>query len=111
MGITHRHLPALPGADLTFVHDDVRPVHERMTEAARAKNVWLVGGGDVVGQFADHGLLDEIHLGVAPVVLRAGAPLLPRRLAASDLALSSVDRAGQFVHLVYTVTRSSQSGG
>lgn len=102
---THRDLPTIPGADVTFVHGDVRPVHERMTEAAGTKNVWLVGGGELVGQFTDHGLLDEIHLGVAPVLLGAGAPLLPRRLEASDLVLSSVDRGNQFVYLVYTVTR------
>ena len=103
---THRDPPATAGADVMFVHGDARPVHERMTEAAGTKNVWLVGGGDLVGQFADHGLLDEIHLGVAPVMLGAGAPLLPRRLDASELAMTSADPAGQFVNLVYTLTRS-----
>jgi dihydrofolate reductase len=31
---THRDLPAIPGADITFVRDDVRPVHEAMVAAA-----------------------------------------------------------------------------
>ena len=104
---THRNLAAIPGADVTFVRDDVVPVHQRMVEAANGKNVWLVGGGDLVGQFADHGLLDEVHLQVAPVMLGAGAPLLPRRLSASELALSRVDHDGQFVHLVYAVNRET----
>ncbi|HEY3479534.1 MAG TPA: dihydrofolate reductase family protein, partial [Streptomyces sp.] len=76
---THRDLPPLPGADITFVRGDVRPVHEAMTRAAGGRNIWLVGGGELVGSFADEGLLDEIVLGVAPVTLGAGAPLLPRR--------------------------------
>ena len=51
-----------------------------MSVAAAGQNIWLVGGGDLVGQFADQGLLEEVLLCVAPVALGAGAPLLPRRL-------------------------------
>jgi dihydrofolate reductase len=100
---THRDLPAIPGADLRFVSGDVGPVHEQMTAAADGQNVWLVGGGELVGTFADQGLLDEIHLGVAPVTLGAGAPLLPRRITSSRLRLTSVRQAGQFVQLTYAV--------
>src|SRR5204863_626081 len=60
---THRELPAVPGASISFVEGDVGRVHEEMTEAAAGKNVWLVGGGDLVGQFVDRGLLDEILVG------------------------------------------------
>jgi dihydrofolate reductase len=72
-----------------------------MTEAAAGKNIWLVGGGDLVGQFADRRLLDEILLSVAPVSLGRGAPLLPRRLTASQLELLEVDRDRQFARLRY----------
>ena len=47
--------------------------------------------GELVGQFHDHGLLDEVILGVAPVFLGSGAPLLPRRITAPDLELTDVD--------------------
>jgi dihydrofolate reductase len=100
---THRALPAIPGADISFVHGDVAPVHEEMTRAAAGRNIWLVGGGDLVGQFADEGLLDEIHVGVAPVTLGSGAPLLPRRLTASRLELVDVARDRQFARLTYRV--------
>lgn len=100
---THRQLPVIPGADLVFAHGDVRGVHEEMARAAADRNIWLVGGGDLVGQFADHGLLDEILLGIAPVMLGGGALLLPRRLLASDLTLAAVERGGQFVFLTYNV--------
>ena len=101
---THRDLPPIPDANITFVSGDVRPVHEAMVAAAKGKNVWLTGGGDLVGAFADRGLLDEIIVGVAPVTLGAGAPLLPRRLSSSQLKLSGVERAGQFVYLTYGVS-------
>ena len=100
---THRDLPVLPGAAITFVRDDVRPVHAAMAEAARGRKIWLVGGGELVGAFADQGLLDEIVLGVAPVTLGGGAPLLPRLLTSADLELTGVERAGQFAYLTYAV--------
>jgi dihydrofolate reductase len=100
---THRSPPAIPGADLTFVSDDVRPVHAAMVSAARGKNVWIVGGGELVGAFADAGLLDEIILGVAPVTLGAGAPLLPRRMTSSRLSLTTMEQRGQFAYLTYAV--------
>jgi dihydrofolate reductase len=102
---SHRDLPAIPGASLVFVRGDVTPVHAAMTEAAGGRNIWLVGGGDLVGQFADRGLLDEILVGVAPVTLGRGAPLLPRRLTSSQLELVDVSRFGQFARLAYRVRR------
>ncbi|AEV81293.1 deaminase [Actinoplanes sp. SE50] len=100
---THRDLPRVPGANLTFVRGDVTAVHRQMAAAAGDKNIWLVGGGELVACFADAGLLDELILGVAPATLGAGAPLLPRRLTAKRLTLTSVSRLGQFANLRYSV--------
>ena len=97
----HRELTPVPGADMFLTADDVAAVHAQMVEAAGGKNIWLMGGGDLFGQFADRGLVDEILLSVAPVTLGSGAPLLPRRLLAADLKLQSVDRNGQFAVLTY----------
>ena len=85
-------------------HDATRSaaVHGRMVAAASGRNVWLVGGGDLVGQFADAGLLDEILVTFAPVTLGAGAPLLPRRL---ELRLEETGRNGDFVGARYSVVR------
>jgi len=103
---THRTLPELPGAVLHFVQGDVAPVHEAMLAAAGGKNVWLVGGGELVGQFADRGLLDEIIVAVAPVTLGGGAPLLPRRLTSRDLTLVEAKQAGPFAKLRYRLGRA-----
>jgi dihydrofolate reductase len=101
----HRAVPEIPGTNVSFVQGDVAPVHAQMREAASDKNIWLIGGGDLVGQFADRHLLDEILLGVAPVTLGRGAPLLPRRLTASQLELVDVAREGQFAWLTYRVRK------
>jgi dihydrofolate reductase len=102
---THRKLPAIPGVALRFVKGDVAPVHREMTRAAADKNIWLVGGGELVGQFADRKLLDEILVGIASVTLGGGAPLLPRRLTAKDLELVDVARDEQFVRLTYRLRK------
>jgi dihydrofolate reductase len=104
---THRDLPVIPGADIRFVHGEVAPVHADMAVAAGDSDIWLVGGGDLVGAFADAGLLDEIHLGVQPVLLGAGAQLLPRRVTSTQLTLRSAERNGQTVNLVYAVARQT----
>jgi len=99
----HRELTTIPGLDIRVVRGDVMPVHAAMVEAAGDKNVWLVGGGDLVGAFADAGLLDEIWLGMQPVFLGAGAPLLPRRLTSKRITLESARKDGQQALLVYSV--------
>jgi dihydrofolate reductase len=101
---THRELPAIPNADIRFVQGDVRPIHEEMTAVAGAKNIWLVGGGELVGRFADEGLLDEIQLHMAPVTLGGGAPLLPRRITSPRLTLTSAEIVGGFAFLTYSVS-------
>lgn len=103
---THRELPAVEGADLRFVAGDVRPVHAAMRAAAGAKNVWLVGGGELVGQFHDAGLLDEMIVQVGSVTLGAGKPLLPRFIAFPPLELLSARAIGTgFAELRYAVPR------
>jgi dihydrofolate reductase len=97
---THRQLPVVPGAAIEFTSADVATVHAAMVEAAGDRNVWIVGGGDLVGQFADVGLLDEVIVFVAPVTLGAGAPLLPRRL---ELRLEELARSGDFVCAKFSV--------
>jgi dihydrofolate reductase len=99
---THRELPRVPGAQVELVSGDVAPVHEQMVRAAGGKNVWVVGGGDLAGQFADAGLLDEVLVTIAPVALGAGAPLLPRRL---ELSLEHVARNGDFVCATFGVVQ------
>lgn len=99
-----RKLPAVEGADIRFVQGDVAPVHAEMGDAADGKNIWLIGGGDLVGQFFDQGLLDELILSVAPVMLASGAPLLPRDITTPPLKLVDVQQHGDvFAVLTYQV--------
>jgi len=99
---TSRTLPAVPGADIRFARGDVRPVHDSMRAAAQGKNVWIVGGGDLAGQFYDQGLLDELFVQIGSVTLGSGKPLLPRSIVSPPLRLVSVRAVGTgFAELHY----------
>jgi dihydrofolate reductase len=101
---THRQLPVVPGAAIEFTSAPIRDVHAEMLAAADGRNVWIVGGGDLAGQFADAGLLDEVIVKIAPVTLGAGAPLLPRRL---ELSIEELGRNGDFAAARYSVVRGT----
>jgi dihydrofolate reductase len=103
---THRQLPSVPGANIRFASGDVRTVHAEMRAAAGSKNIWVVGGGELVGQFHDAGLLDELIIQVGSATLGSGKPLFPRRVLPPTLRLTAVQRIGaEFVELRYSVNR------
>lgn len=96
--LTHRDFA--PSEQVRFTQDDVATVHAEMTAAAGDQDLWLVGGGELVGNFHDAGLLDEVWLQYAPVTIGAGAPVLPRHV---ELKLEEVARNRDFVCARYEV--------
>lgn len=105
---TSRQLPQVVGADIRFVRGAVGPIHRQMRAAAGTRNIWLVGGGDLVGQFHDADLLDEVIVQIASVTLGTGRPLLPRRLTHPPLRLVSARMIGTgFAELHYAVPKQA----
>jgi len=103
---THQELPDIPGAEVHFVSGDVATVCEQeLLPVVHGKDIWLVGGGDLVGQFDDAGLLDEIQVHLTPVVLGAGKPLLPRRITSSRLSFREGSVVGQRCNVTLDVKR------
>ena len=108
---THRSLPLVAGADVRFRDGDVRPVHAEMRAAAGDHNLWIVGGGDLAGQFYDAGLLDELIVQIASVTLQRGKPLLPRRALSPVLRLVAVQQLGSgMAELRYEVDTAAAAG-
>jgi dihydrofolate reductase len=108
---TTRELPTPEGADIRFVRGAVADVLPEIREAAGDGDIWVVGGGDLAGQFFDIGALDRIALSIAPVALDGGAPLFPRRVESDRLRLVSAEARGQFVRAVYDVSATSLMPG
>lgn len=100
---TTRDLPVPEGADVRFVAGSVSEHLPAIRAAAGDGDIWVVGGGDLAGQFLDAGVLDEIALSVAPAALSGGAPVLPRTIGAERLVLTSARQVGPFARLVFAV--------
>ena len=109
---TSRPLSPIQGADIRFAAGDVGRVHAQMREAAAGGNLWIVGGGDLAGQFYDAGLLDEIIVQIGSVTLGGGKPLFPRRVLSPRLRLASVRQMGSgMAELRYEVCREDENSG
>ena len=87
--LSSRDLPEPEGedVDVRIGAAEVPGLHGEMLAAAGERDLWVVGGGNVVSQFADAGLLDELIVTVVPVVLGDGKPLFDRRLPGPPLQL------------------------
>jgi dihydrofolate reductase len=104
-----RQLPMIEGANIRLFNGDVRRAHAEMRAAAGDKNLWIVGGGDLAGQFHDAGLLDEMIVQIGSVTLGKGKPLFPRRVLSPGLRLTSVKQMGaDMVELRYDVQKDVQ---
>jgi dihydrofolate reductase len=98
---THRNFPSMEGADVHFVKGEVSVHHEELKRLAGKKNIWLMGGGDLVGQFHDHGLLDEMHIQTVSVFLNEGKKLFDRRTNQAFKIKEIRQRGESCVEVVY----------
>jgi dihydrofolate reductase len=81
-------VPEGEGVDVRIANAKVTELYDEMIEAAGDRALWVIGGGNVASQFADEGLLDEVHVTVVPVVLGHGKPLFDRRLPGGPMRLA-----------------------
>ncbi|MFL5606288.1 MAG: dihydrofolate reductase family protein [Gemmatimonadaceae bacterium] len=78
-----------PGVE--FVNDAIGPFVSRLREQP-GKDIWLMGGGDLIASFLDERAIDEFVISVVPVFIGDGIPLIARRHRHVPLELQSVER-------------------
>lgn len=101
---TTRELAPPEGSNVHFLNSTVGDAIPTLKGAAGYGDIWVVGGGDLAGQFVGAQALDELVFTVAPVTLGAGAALLPRRVESDQLTLTSAKQVGQFARLTYSIS-------
>lgn len=108
-----------------FTHnppEDANPAVEFVTEpintfAARlrseaGKDIWMMGGGGIIGSFVDAGEIDEFIIHVIPTFIGEGIPLIePRRLTVPLELLDSHAYSDGVVRLHYQVNKSISRKG
>jgi dihydrofolate reductase len=101
---THRNLKKMDGADVRFVKGDISTHHRELKTLARGKNVWLMGGGDLVGQFYDQGLVDEMHIQTVAVFLNEGKKLFSRKTETAFKIKAIRQRGDTCVEVIYSIS-------
>jgi dihydrofolate reductase len=90
--LTHREdVPAVEGAEMHVFSGDVEALVAEL-EAAGRESVWVIGGGNVVGQFLAADRLDELIVTVAPTFLGRGPALADGELPLRRFRLVGVTR-------------------
>ena len=72
--LTSRSLPPAPGTRTEFWHGSLFRLIQEIRQESE-KDIYIVGGGQVISRFADEGLVDEICQFIVPVILGRGIPL------------------------------------
>lgn len=82
---------AKPRAGVEFTNEPVKPFMDRL-RAQGGKDVWMMGGGGIIGAFLDAGELDEFIIHVMPVFIGEGIPLIAPRHLETPLELLATKR-------------------
>ncbi|WP_078547713.1 dihydrofolate reductase family protein [Litchfieldia alkalitelluris] len=90
--------------DVKFINEDIVNFTDNLKKE-EGKNIWLVGGGDLLHTFLKENLVDELILTVAPTIIGEGIPLFKVDDYRLNLSLKSTRTFNQFVELHYIVKK------
>lgn len=97
--------PADAPPQVEFTSEPVEAWARRM-RAQPGKDIWLMGGGELIADFLDVQAIDEFVITIAPVFIGDGIPLIARRHRQTPLELRSVERFDDgLAQLHYVVQR------
>jgi dihydrofolate reductase len=102
----HVRLERELGMRFTFV-DDLTAAVDQARTAATDGHVVIMGGGDVIGQAMEQGLVDELRLHLAPILLGGGTPLF-RAGTRQRYRQRDVRPSSNAVHLTYERVTSAE---
>ena len=87
-----RHAPPADApSGVEFVNEAIGPFVNRLRDQP-GKQIWLMGGGDLIASFLDAHAIDEFIVSVVPVFIGDGIPLIARRHRHVPLTLQSTER-------------------
>jgi dihydrofolate reductase len=86
--------------NIEFTDMDIPAFAEKL-KSVQGKNIWVVGGSELLAGFMDAGLIDEWIISIAPVVIGRGIPLFPKTDLMTEYKLKDVKRYGEFAQLHY----------
>jgi dihydrofolate reductase len=103
--IFSRSLPERERDGAVFVREEPRKVVEELRKK-EGKNIWLAGGGELAREFLKEDLVDELYLGIVPVLIGEGIPLFAAGFPQREFMLTeSKTYSGGLIALRYERAR------
>lgn len=99
------HEPKFLAAGFTFVYDGIHSAYEKAKKTAGDKNIWLMGGANICQQFLGAGLVDQLQIPIAPLILGKGKRLFAGEGEKIQLVKTNVIDTKGVTHLFYDVAR------
>jgi len=97
--------PASVPAGVEFIGEGIGVFAKRLRDQ-KGKNIWMMGGGEIIASFLDEGAIDEFIISMIPVFIGEGIPLMAHRHRDVPLSLRSVQHFPDgVVQLHYNVER------
>jgi dihydrofolate reductase len=93
---------AIDNKNVKFVNEDIVSFTNNLKNK-EGKNIWLVGGGELLHEFLKNNLVDELIITIAPTVIGKGIPLFKSDEYELELTLKEIKRMNQFAELHYEV--------
>jgi dihydrofolate reductase len=95
------------GTTFTFVTDGIESALEQAQAAAGGQDVHIAGGADIGRQYLQAGLVDEMQLHIAPLLLGSGARLLDGHTGRLERT-RVIESPSGVVHVSYRVPRAGE---
>jgi len=92
-------------AGFKLVSEPIKPFAQKLRKK-RGKNIWMMGGGEIIASFLDEGEIDEFQMNVVPILIGEGIPLIqPRHRFVRLKLLSCNEFSDGLVSRHYQVSR------
>jgi dihydrofolate reductase len=103
--IFSRSLPEGERDGATFVCEEPGRFVEELRKK-KGKDIWLAGGGELAREFLKEDLVDELYLGIVPVLIGEGIPLFAAGFPQREFALTeNKTYSGDLIALKYERVR------
>ena len=91
------------GTTFHFVNDGFESALEKAREVCKGKDIRIGGGAQVIRAYLNAGLIDEMHLAVAPMFMGAGIRLFDQDASKMGLTITEAIHSAKVTHLRYAV--------
>ena len=98
--------PSNPVEGFTYITGGINEALDLAKKTAGEKNVWIMGGANIIQQYIKAGLVDELRIHIAPVLLMQGTRLFDNTgIDPLELINESVTATPAAVHTVFRIKK------